>query len=391
MLIAVVGMMTWSLAGEQIRSVIGGPNTKSTRSPFTLVTPGDPASEPSIVLKHPAPDGLTASPDSHQYAALLGDLDWWGSPEFREGHGFLADPYGSWRAVNPYRHTDFVSPEVSIVNGERTTWTPPPCTCRRVTLWMYGGSTTLGLNQRNDHTIASELARVAHEQGLWLDVSNRGKLGHLHWLEAELFSLALTVESPPDIVLFYDGVNDSWGGSNLWELVPEVAALVDPTSVGLWDSRREPDPQIPAGPPGSRFLGRARIKSDELPRHARLTMDHYNRSRSISRALAEQAGTVALYAWQPARISRDFVPEEPHSPTDFENRNRLFDQLLAEALDDDVIDLTDALDGTREPLFTDDVHHNERGARLIAEALFARVEPQLRESARGTRPVRVGP
>ena len=77
---------------------------------------------------------------------------------------------------------------------------------------MYGGSTTYGLNQRDDHTIASELARVAHEHGVTIDIDNRGALGHLHWMEAERFAWDLTIEAPPDMVIFYDGVNEGWAG-----------------------------------------------------------------------------------------------------------------------------------------------------------------------------------
>ena len=53
---------------------------------------------------------------------------------------------------------------------------------------MFGGSTTYGLNQRDGHTIASELARAAAADGIELDVHNKGNNGQLHWMEAERFA-----------------------------------------------------------------------------------------------------------------------------------------------------------------------------------------------------------
>jgi lysophospholipase L1-like esterase len=48
-----------------------------------------------------------------------------------------------------------------------------------------------------------------------------------------------------------------------------------------------------------------------------------------------------------------------------------------------VIDLSEALDGTAEPLMYDFVHTNELGARIVAEAIYKRVKPQLLAAAGG--------
>ena len=64
-----------------------------------------------------------------------------------------------------------------------------------------------------------------------------------------------------------------------------------------------------------------------------------------------------------------------------ENDARRGSQFAWERLAPDVIDLHDALKGNSDPIYTDDVHHNELGSRLIAEALFDRLEPDLRRLA----------
>jgi hypothetical protein len=42
------------------------------------------------------------------------------------------------------------------------------------------------------------------------------------------------------------------------------------------------------------------------------------------------------------------------------------------------VDLTGALDGVTEPVFYDWAHTNELGARLVGEAMYARLRPALR-------------
>jgi lysophospholipase L1-like esterase len=231
---------------------------------------------------------------------------------------------------------------------------------------MYGGSTTWGVSQRDDHTIASELARVAVERGITLDVQNRGLPGFHHWLEAERLAWDLTTNPRPDLVIFYDGVNDRF-----WQ-----PGLSDPIFDALWDQsgRTEGDP--PQGPAGSRVAGPPEPRFGGLLQTEE-GVRRYDQAREMSRATAAAAGVPVRYVWQPERYSRDFVASEPHFDTGHENDARRGSQFAWERLADDVIDLHDALTGNTDPIYTDDVHHNELGARLIAEALFERLRPDL--------------
>jgi hypothetical protein len=49
-----------------------------------------------------------------------------------------------------------------------------------------------------------------------------------------------------------------------------------------------------------------------------------------------------------------------------------------------IVDLGDALDGATEPVLWDFVHTNEEGARLVAQALFANLEPDLERARKGS-------
>ena len=334
-------------------------------------------------LDHPPPPGLKENrPEDSDPETALMDSPYSSTPEFRYVESWVFDPTGGWRPMNPYRHRDFSSRYINRIDGTRKTWAPTPCTCTRLRVWVYGGSTTFGLHQRDDHTIWSELARVAADSGMALDISNRGDMGQLHWQEAERFRFDLLAEEPPDLVIFYDGANDTWA-SNAAVVGPdgEVTNPIDPTLDNLWA-----DPELfPKDPPdpvtGGRLLpieGRTLSQTAK----ARLTIDRYDRSRALSRSAARAANTPVRYVWQPTRYSRDVVLTEPHSDAGGELYPRMADQLQASFLPDDVINLTNALDGDTEPLFTDDIHHNERGSRLIAVALFDELEATLRSLIR---------
>jgi len=90
------------------------------------------------------------------------------------------------------------------------------------------------------------------------------------------------------------------------------------------------------------------------------------------------------YFWQPSRYDRPLIPGEPHWSTWQENDMRRMMQVAADSLPSDVVNLREVLAGDTTPMFTDDVHHNEKGARIVAEAMFRELEPQLR--ALGARP-----
>jgi hypothetical protein len=55
-------------------------------------------------------------------------------------------------------------------------------------------------------------------------------------------------------------------------------------------------------------------------------------------------------------------------------------------LHEDVIDLTDALDDEPSPVFYDATHTNERGARVVAEAIYGHIEDDLRARPEGEGP-----
>ena len=329
-------------------------------------------------VRDPVPEGVTEfrpDPDGPQ-AAMQGAS--WFTGAFPQAQGWALNPRNAWRPVNVHRLRDFSSEYLNISNGERRTWAPPAGAAPRLTVWLFGGSTTYGLDQRDDHTIASELARAAAANGIALDIHNKGQNGHLHWMEAERFAWDLTNEPAPDLVLFYDGVNEIWEAGTLNRLgTGDGKAMHDPTLLDAWDRSPAAQRTAPPAPAGAVRTGWTQGPQLALVDEAKATVDRYDRARSLSRATAAAHGIPVRYFWQPDRYSRPIVMSEPHYSTGQENRSRLAQQVRRAFLPKDVVDLSDSLRGTTEPLFTDDVHHNEEGARLIAAQMFTSIEGDL--------------
>ena len=292
--------------------------------------------------------------------AAMADSPWWWGYQVEakrafENGGATSNP---WR-FPPMR--DIEGRYINVENGSRVTWRGPECACRRLRLWMYGGSTMVGLGQRDDHTIPSEFARYASSRGVTVDVTNRGVMGNLNWEESERAAWDLTSE-PPDMVIFYDGFNDLWA-SQRSNLDRDSGYLTDWPS--MWP-RDEP-----------RGGGEAplQLEPEEL---ARSTVAKYERGRLAVAALARDQGLPVAWFWQPDLYTKRPAPGEPRQNGSFEKEYRRLRLAAGAILPADVRDVSDVFDSIDAPIFYDEVHTNELGARLIAERMFDELEPVIR-------------
>ena len=315
-----------------------------------------------------------------QPAAFAGD-DWWDT--HHQDLTYVLTPRSGWNPYDWQRVQDVELATINVHDGRRDTWTPPDCGgCRRLKVWVYGGSTTFGYGQRDDHTIPSELAKIAAAEGYVLDVRNMGVPGNLHFEEAQRFAWdAAGPDGPPDVVVFYDGVNDLKGA--LLRNDYQANGEDQPVSITLEEFRRNYGAfeaflsrvfgSRPASGPGSVTTTTSPATSpDDLVRRA---VQDYSRSLTTSRGAVLATGTDGFWFWQPDRWSRGPVAGEPSGPDDEALRGR--SALVRSLLPEGGVDLSDSLDPSTAPLFYDDVHTNEEAARMVATAMFAEIRPTL--------------
>jgi lysophospholipase L1-like esterase len=266
---------------------------------------------------------------------------------------------------------EHVGKTINVTDGRRASY--QPAGDPDLTVWYFGGSTMFGVGQRDLHTLPSVVARLAEADGLRLDTHNFGIQSWVNWQETTQFALLLQTEPPPDVVVFYDGVNDlglAFDRMQRGDTDPERIgrSFTSPEERRLWTSTNE---ATPASDP-------------ELQRE--LVASQYRRGVELGRLLAEAHGVEAVHLWQPDLVTKRYAPadqpaydltgigrRDPARPTEAQ-------AVLAQIDLESVIDLTGALDEVDEPVFWDGGHTNELGARVIGEAIYRHLEPVLRRA-----------
>lgn len=271
----------------------------------------------------------------------------------------------------------FESRYVNIADAKRVSYRPEDDP--ELTVWAFGGSTLFGFGQRDDHTIPSELARLAEQDGLPVEVVNYGVPGYTNWSELQAYTQALTSGAPrPDVVLFYDGMND------FSSAVARLTAGDDDTGrVTYWPLTDE----------GRAVFQQEIVDPVDIPKsdHPRLLPDLagrlYGRGVETARMLSESAGIDALFYWQPTlqskkaqAVDRPIFDQLGAKQSWLPDQRRVYDQ-IRERSGAEPIDVSRSLDGATTPVLMDWAHTNELGARLIAEAMYETLGPELHRLA----------
>ncbi len=310
------------------------------------------------------------------------------------------DPLLGWRLE------DTTGEYLNIDGGERVSLLPP-AGFADLDVWFFGGSAMYGFGQRDQHTIPSELVRLAAAEGVALEAHNFGTPAYVNWQGVELFARLLTEREAPDLVVFYDGYNDLsmqfvdgplHGPSHVLaavqrDRVEAPAATEDPTAFGdvrAWWADHSGTVNLYRGIRDRLDGDEPEVRLTEAEASAvpadvdadaveAATADLLGRGREFATALAEAHGIEVQFWFQPTLYSKGPVEGEEQLPGRAANRTPAWTPTIAAlraGFPAEVVDLADALDGHPDPLFWDTVHTNETGARLVAEAAW----PALRSS-----------
>lgn len=290
--------------------------------------------------------------------------------------------HGRFDAVSTYIMQDHESENVHVTDGVRKTWRAPACDCRRITMWMFGGSAAFGWWQRDDHTVASELAKAAWADGIALDIDLIAMPGWVAGQGIRKFGDLASKQDPPDFALFYDGGNDlarQMQRNNLGRGADESETSY--TEEDLDKLLRE-GPYPWTGHPvddGDPVPGVTRLPPDKVAGHA---MDRYLANIAQARWLTKGAGTEPIFVWQPLQPAAPVVatPKKSRDPGFRKEWREMLDVALPR-LPDDAIDLSGVFDDVEEPIFNDIWHTNELGSDMAAAELYRQIEPRLVEAA----------
>ena len=147
---------------------------------------------------------------SRQRAVLYGDepMDrippggYW--DEFKASNRSDYHPYYIWR------RKPFAGEFINVgPDGIRATQNPDhPAGAEVKSVWCFGGSTTWGTGARDRYTVPAILSRLLNAGGEHYDVVNCGESGYVMLQEVTYLMTRLARGERPDLVVFYDGLND---------------------------------------------------------------------------------------------------------------------------------------------------------------------------------------
>ena len=265
------------------------------------------------------------------------------------------------------RVADVEGPLLSSEGGERGGYEPADATAE---VWLLGGGAAWGQGQRDDHTLASALARRSEEVGRPVRVRNFAQPGYTTLQSALLLERLLDAGPPPDAIVVYGGADDvavrveqadsGFAGPTHYGAVQTDQALstARERTTDLWDEYRETS-LLTRWADGltSVFGVQAAAADGDLLATARPLVDDH---LAMIEDLAARDDVPTVLTWQ-AAIG---VPGDGGAYRD-----------LA-ASDPAAVDLSDVLDGHDDHVL-DGVLTDEDGARLVADALWPLVEDAL--------------
>jgi hypothetical protein len=130
--------------------------------------------------------------------------------DYRRDH--LSEEAVRWASYVYVRNPTFRGTYITVDSlGHRVTPLPPSNGGRAVRVFFLGGSTTFGWYQRADSTMPAEAARRMQAllgDSAHVEVTNFGVPGHTFMQEILELELQLRAGARPDVVVFYDGIND---------------------------------------------------------------------------------------------------------------------------------------------------------------------------------------
>ena len=231
-------------------------------------------------------------------------------------------PYVYFRPKPFHGKTIVIGPE-----GLRTTWQPTAgwgdeAGKKTIKVLMLGGSSLWGFGARDDQTIPSLLARKFHERGLKVEIKNLAELGYVSTQEMIGLICELQHGYRPDVVIFYDGVNDTTSAvlsgaagltTNEINRRREFNLLQSPRQARRFIGRKARSPtQVPTGllAPSGAGLGKptaslelAPIRGSDAPA-GRDVVDRYVANIKIVETLARGYGFRPLFFWQPTIFNK---------------------------------------------------------------------------------------
>jgi len=350
-------------------------------------------------------DRLTAVPSPDPRVLVEAhDGDKWLTEHYRE----LERLEERWQPYVCYRPKAFQGSTIAVgSDGLRATWQPRVNDDQRprrepAKILMLGGSSLWGFGARDDRTIPSLVARALDERGWRVELKNMAQIGYVSTQELIGLIRELQAGYRPDIVVFYDGVNDTTsaylggeagqttnesnrrGEFNLLQSPARLAAALTAKLVKDSGSYRFAQALRRRFEGGTAAVIAPR-ENDTLGRLAADVAGRYAANIKIVETLGRGYGFRPLFFWQPIVFTKPaVVPVERDEALRFAWAERMFRtvygkiQASPELKSDPAFhDLSGLFDDSPGLVFIDYCHTTESANARIAAVMADRVVEML--------------
>ena len=329
--------------------------------------------------------------------------------EVRKSDRTVYEPYTIWKR-RPYRG-EYTT--IDLSGSRRTVGNSESEDALEV--WMFGGSAVWGVGAPDHETIPSHMAALLNGKlGIDANVRNLGRRGFVSTQEVIYLMRELQAGRRPDVVAFYNGVNDA-AAVSLWPEFPGAHVSFDTVrdrfestgedgdfgwfarSTGLYKASRIVLDRV-EGEPFERdgIIVYADHDTDSTPNHRRLAergLDVWLFNARVVDGLAREYGFTPLMAFQPGLWSsgKPLDPSEESliaSEMEYtglkilmtvraEMATVLDDRLTDPQAPNAVVNLNDLFADTPQPVYIDYAHVTGRGSEIAARRIAAELLERL--------------
>jgi hypothetical protein len=310
-----------------------------------------------------------------------------------------------WQPYVYFRQRAFQGQTINIdVDGRRRTWEPPgdsdpsKAATPPIKILTLGGSSLWGFGARDDRTIPSLMAREFHKRGIRAQITNMAEIGYVNTQELIALVRELQTGYRPDLVLFYDGVNDTTSAllegratvtTNEINRVREFNLLQSPArlATALGSNLIKNSSLFRFARSASGRLGLS--KESQVGPRSQSELDHlaeevvkgYTANLKLIEVLGKAYGFQPIFVWQPAIFAKPhLVPFEQEESQKYAWASGLFGRVRVEierstALTSNpaFVDLSGIFDHTESLAFLDFCHTTEEANAKIATELVSKI------------------
>lgn len=258
-----------------------------------------------------------------------------------------------------------------------------------VQIFMFGGSTLFGTGSDDCNTIPSQLVKQLTRSTQSVQITNFGVTGHESTQELAHLIAELRKGARPDIVIFYDGVNDVYAGayspgipgahenldsitnrfeSSAWSQIWKNSSLMKLTSYIVDRTKRH---------------SFAKTKTDSINE----TINTYKTNLEILDSLSHRYGFQYIAFWQPVMyVSHKSLTAYEKSNNETGLLSHIYQDAYGQRAKNSEFkqlsfyDISSVFDREQEDIYVDYCHVAPKGNQLVAEVMADKVLPLINKA-----------